>query len=73
MFKTKGSMKEIEIAGGTLTLVLTGNPLELSPEERGLVFSLVDRVADFENHKGEDRSDPKDPDALRREAHAEHR
>ena len=73
MFHTKGHMKEIKIAGGTLALVMTGNPLELSQEERGLVFSLVDRIADFENHKGEDRSDQKEPDALRREAHAEHR
>ena len=53
----KGHMKEIEIAGGTLALVITGNPLELSQEERALVFSLVDRIADFENHGG--RSDPK--------------
>ena len=57
MFHAKGHMKEIEIAGGTLALVMTGNPLELSQKERDLVFSLVDRIADFENHGG--RSDPK--------------
>ena len=56
MFHAKGHMKEIEIAGGTLALVITGNTLELSPEERGLVFSLVDRIADFEKQRGEDRT-----------------
>ena len=64
MFNTKGHMKEIEIAGGTLALVITGNPLELSPEERGLVFSLVDRIADFEKQRGKDRSDKKEPEDL---------
>ena len=58
----KGHMKEIKIAGGTLALVITGNPLELSQEERALVFSLVDRIADFENQGG--RSDKREPDAL---------
>ena len=58
MFYTKGHMKEIDIAGGTLTLVLTGNMLELSQEERGLVFSLVDRISDFEKTLKRHEADP---------------
>ena len=65
MFHTKGHMKEVEIAGGLLTLAATFNPLDLNPEERGLVFSLVDRIADFEKRRGKDRSDQRETDALR--------
>ena len=49
MFHQKGHMKELEIAGGTLTIVLLCNPLELNPQEREFVFSIVDKIAEFEN------------------------
>ena len=48
MFGQKGHMKEIEIGGGTLALVLTLNPLELDELERELVYALVDRIKQFE-------------------------
>ena len=57
MFHVKGYMKEIEIAGGTLTLLGTFNPLELNTLERELVFALVDRINKFET----DRTDKPTP------------
>ena len=51
MFHDKGSMKEIEIANGVLTLVCTFNLLELSTQERELVFTLVDMINKFEKDR----------------------
>ena len=53
MFHDKGSMKEIEIANGVLTLVCTFNLLELSTQERELVFTLVDMINKFEKDRSE--------------------
>ena len=51
MFHQKGSMKEVEIAGGTLTLMATFNALELNSQERVLVFALVDLINKFETDR----------------------
>ena len=51
MFHKKGYMKEIEIAGGTLTIISTFNPLELNTVERELVFALVDMVNKFKKDR----------------------
>ena len=51
MFYDKGSMKEIEIANGLLTLMCTFNLLELNIKERELVFTLVDLVNKFETDR----------------------
>ena len=53
MFHEKGSMKEIEIAHGMLTLVCTFNPLELNIQERELVFTLVDLINKFETDRNQ--------------------
>ena len=51
MFHQRGHLKETSIADGTVSIMLTCNPLELSLDERELVYSLVDRLVDFEkNH-----------------------
>ena len=53
MFNDKGYMKDIEIAGGTLSLMGTFNPLELNTVERELVFALVDMINKFEKDRPE--------------------
>ena len=50
----RGSQKEISLSDGTVSIVLMGNPLALSPKERELVYALVDRLAEFKKHR-EDR------------------
>ena len=51
MFHQRGYVKETSMADGTVSIMLTCNPLELSPAERELVYALVDRLVDFEkNH-----------------------
>ena len=57
MFR-KGHMKEIEIAGGTLTIVSSFNPMNLVDEERRLVFAIVDLVRVFENDRALKEQDP---------------
>ena len=47
----KGHIKEIEIAGGALTIVSSFNPMELVDEERRLVFAIVDLVRVFETDR----------------------
>ena len=47
----KGFAKDINIAGGRLTLVSTFNPLDLVGEERRLVFEIVDLVKAFETNR----------------------
>ena len=54
----KGYMKEIKIAGGTLTLVSFFNPMDLAGEERRLVFEIVDLVKAFENSRAQPDPDP---------------
>ena len=44
----KGHIREIKIAGGTLTFVSFFNPMDLVGEERRLVFEIVDLVETFE-------------------------
>ena len=51
MFHEKGSMKEIEIADGMLTIISTFNPLELNAQERELVFTLVDLINKYETDR----------------------
>ena len=54
--RERGYQKEISLSDGTVSIVLMGNPLALSPKERELVYALVDRILDFEKHnpKGEE-------------------
>ena len=47
----KGHMKDIEIAGGLLTIMSTFNPMDLVDEERRLVFEIVDLVRVFETER----------------------
>ena len=54
----KGHLKEIEIAGGMLTIMSTFNPMELSGEERRLVFAIVDLVKAFETSRELQDQDP---------------
>ena len=54
----KGHMKDIEIAGGTLTIACTFNPMELYGEERRLVFEIVDLVKAFETSQAQPDPDP---------------
>ena len=54
----KGHMKEIKIAGGTLTFVSFFNPMDLVGEERRLVFEIVDLVKAFETSQALKEQDP---------------
>ena len=47
----KGHAKEIELAGGTLTIANTFNPMDLVDEERRLVFEIVDLIRVFETNR----------------------
>ena len=51
MFHEKGHMKEVAFASGTLTIMLMGNPLKLTQQERELVFTLVDQITEFEKNQ----------------------
>ena len=57
MFR-KGHMKEIEIAGGTLTIESSFNPMNLVGEERRLFFEIVDLVKAFETSRALHDQDP---------------
>ena len=54
MFR-KGHMKEIEIAGGTLTIMSSFNPMNLVGEERRLLFAIVDLIKVFETTQDQDQ------------------
>ena len=47
----KGHVKEIEIAGGVLTIACTFNPMDLVDKERRLVFEIVDLIRVFETNR----------------------
>ena len=59
MFR-KGYVKEIEIAGGVLTIVSSFNSMELVDEERRLVFAIVDLIKAFETSRELREQDPED-------------
>ena len=57
MFR-KGHVKEIFVAGGTLTIVSSFNPMDLVDEERRLVFEIVDLIRVFETDRYLREQDP---------------
>ena len=55
--KGHGDVKEIKLAGGTLTIASTFNPMELVDEERRLVFGIVDLIRAFEITRAQQEED----------------
>ena len=49
----KGYLKDVPISGGFLTIIATFDPLNMSREERKLVYHLVDYVEAFTRRKKE--------------------
>ena len=48
-------------SGGTLTVAITANPFKMPQKDREFVFSLIDKLQDYENaHSSEDTEDEED-------------